>query len=164
MPHACSSHLPSVSPSPSCTILFLLDPHPQISGFATQTDLSLSSLHLHTKPSCGPSFLLSLVVGGFLLPCRPIVKPSNTPLTGLLPQARGNALRDGAISSTAIRQYKNSELTAQSLFHLRFDCNGIACCPWESSTPTNPWPLWHETARLQFFSSIQKILLITQWQ
>lgn len=88
----------------------------------------------------------------FLSPCCPISNPSlclslclslSLAPPVLLPQPEVNTLQDGIISSPALRQYKNSEWTAQSLFHLRFDCNGIASCPWEAPAASPTQPLWH---------------------
>lgn len=91
-----------------------------------------------------PPFLPSL-----LLACCPISNPAfclaSLPfsLSGLFPQLEVNTLQDGIISFPALWQYKNSKWTAQSLFHLRFDCNGIASCPWEAPTASPTWSLWH---------------------
>lgn len=122
-----------------------------ISGFVSQqspipVSPSLASASRKHETVLWP-FIPPLSRLGFPLSLLSNLKTSNTSLPGLLPQPEVNTLQDGIISSTALWQYKNSEWTAQSLFHLRFDCNGIACCPWEApaASPTlglydTKWP------------------------
>lgn len=141
----------SLSP-PSCPFLsftfrwllslitqFLLDDHSDF--WLCHSNKSFIAVSTSTQRAILWPFIPSLssvVGGGSSIPAVQLQAPQIPVSLDSFPQPEVNTLWDGAISSTASRQYKNSEWTAQSLFHLRFDCNGIACSPWESPNPPHP--------------------------
>lgn len=118
------------------------------SGFAAQQSHILRVSPSLASPSIRRQTLRHPTPPSFSFPFSLLSNLRSIPLpyfslAGLFPQPEVNTLQHGIISSQVLWQYKNSEWTAQSLFHLRFDCNGIASCPWEAPAASPTRSLWH---------------------